>query len=787
MLTYDNVIHASLGKLKTAVDHWAEMKTRLDRLAEDARTTMAAKAKDEYWRGVNAEVTKPFVDKTAKEFTDAAKAAAGIHRVLKEGYAAFEKAQNDLKAIAETDAPKQQLKVTPTGVVEAVRPISTMNDPELRRDPDYLALIRQEEENIGALQQRIHAILETCDDADAACANALRADVTTGRHDFSAPTYGSLDAEEAHRALELAKKGRSLTHAELERLNELLADNSTSKEFARAFYDGLGPKESLEFFGQLSASTYTYGKVDEERLTDVRELQKNLGLNLATASRSDSAWADRWSTEMRRLGTEHVPLAKNDLNAPFGYQLLGGILRYGDYSPRFLVPIAEHVTQLHAKDPKMFAATKGFGGLHHNPFNPSGTNGAGYDPMVPVLEALGHSPEAAKEFFSKEPVEYEKDGTAKSGPYTLGTMPDGTPKSYLSLFTDEKYAFFPDTDGRHPDDVKAAADYMPDALGHALEAATLGHTWDDPDPKLARDDVTAQIMRDVVTTYGDAGLLKEHHSALADSLGTMAAGYIDDLNRSLAEGEVARDVYGPWGTDIKALAAHPSFEPKDAIGFLSALGQHPDAYATVSTAERVYVTSVLERELDAHGRLVEGRGQAAVTTGAMMQGLLDHARAGQIEAEGLKVQEDYEKAQEARGAWIEFGTTAAIAAGVAFLPATAAAAGVAAVLVPLAVDTGSGAMETLAGQVVGDWSDKAKEDHKGDVEEKIREDQAAQYAWGKASADAPLDRFLAYHRGELDETLQQHLVESRNDGYNDGYLRQKRQGALPQTGASDEG
>ncbi|MFD7326764.1 hypothetical protein ACFV9D_37725 [Streptomyces sp. NPDC059875] len=779
MLTFDNVIHAPLGKLKAAVDHWSAMKARLDQLAEDARTTMAAKAKDDYWRGVNAEVTKPFVDKTAKEFTDAAKAAAGLHKILQDGYEAFKKAQDDLKKITDTEAQAQGLRVTPAGVVEAREPVAQMNNAELRRDPDYLDLIRRENEAIGAMQQRIDAIIETCDDADVACSNALKANITGDKHNFSAPKYSSLDAEEAQRALDLARRGRNLSHEELERLNELLEDNSSSKEFARTFYDGLGPKGALEFFGQLSTDTHRYGKLDEERLADVQELQKNLGLNLAQATQGNDKWAENWSTELRKLGTERVPLAKNDYNAPFGYQLLGGIMRHGDYNAKFLNPIAEHVAQLHAKDPRMFEAAKGFGGVRTNPFNPSGVNGAGYDPMVAMLEALGHSPAAAKEFFSADPTAYKEDGTP-GGEVKLGSNEDGSAiDNYLDFFAQEKYAFFPDVNGHHPDEVKNASNFLPDALGHALEAATLGHAWDDPAPKLVRDGDTAGIMRDVVTIYGDAEFLKKHHSALADSLGAMGAGYIDDLNWSLAEG-VGRDVYGPKSTEMDVRSAHADFGQHEATKFLTALGQHPDAYATVSAAERVYVTSMLEAELEKDGQISEGRGKATVYTGAMLQGLLDQARGDQIEAEGLKVQEDYEKAEEARGAWIEFGTTAAIAAGVAFLPATVVAAGAAAVVVPLAVETGSGAMETLAGQVIGDWSDKSVEDHKGSVEDRIRDDQTSHYTEGKTSADAPLKRFLMYHGSLVNDDLEQTLTESRNSGYVYGSTFGRQRGNSPQ-------
>jgi len=472
-------------------------------------------------------------------------------------------------------------------------------------------------------------------------------------------------------------------------------------------------------------------------------------------------------------------MAKNDYSPPFGYQLLGGLLRYGDYNRRFLVPIAEHVTQLHAKDPKMFAPNKAFGGVHSNPFNPSGVNGAGYDPVVPVLEALGHSPQAAKEFFTKLPTSYQENGTP-GGDYTLGTDENGTYKTYLSVFTDEKYASFADVDGRNPDDAESAKDYMPDALGHALEAATLGHAWDDPEPKLVRDAAAAGIMQEVVKTYGDAKFLKEHHSALADSLGTMAAGYVDDLTWAVADGDEARNVFAPRG-DLDERSSHAVLEAGSAWNFLSTLGQYPDSYATLSVAEQVYVTSVLEREVQENGgRIDNDRAAAAVTTGAAMQGLLDHARADQITAETLKVQEDFQKAQEQRGAWIEFGATAAVAAGVAFLPATAAAAGAAAILVPLAVDTGSSALETVAGQIVGERSDKAVDDHKGDLDEQAHREKNEVYNRGREVALTPLNHLLLHHRGALDDGQAQALVLARNNGYNDGYLRQERSGTLPQ-------
>uniref|UniRef100_UPI0040402AF1 hypothetical protein n=1 Tax=Streptomyces sp. DSM 41540 TaxID=3448657 RepID=UPI0040402AF1 len=60
-MTFDDVVNAPVGKLKTAADDWATMVTRLEELAEDARTGMRAKAAKASWEGVNAGVTKAFI------------------------------------------------------------------------------------------------------------------------------------------------------------------------------------------------------------------------------------------------------------------------------------------------------------------------------------------------------------------------------------------------------------------------------------------------------------------------------------------------------------------------------------------------------------------------------------------------------------------------------------------------------------------------------------------------------------------------------------------------------
>ncbi|MFJ3209542.1 hypothetical protein [Streptomyces flaveolus] len=783
MLKYEDIIDAPVAKLKAAADDWSEMAGKLDKLATEAADGMKTKADKASWEGVNAGVTKAFIGKTAKEFADAAAEAKGVKLILEEGHAAIKKAKDDLVNIRDHEGPAAGIRVDGKGKVTAKNPLSEI--PAARHDPDYSSLLQEEKKNIESWQKRIDLIVDNCNDTDVALKNTLEANVTD-RKDFSAPTYTKLDQEEAARAAALAAKGRDITHTELQQLNELLKDNSSSVDFSKSFYEKLGPEKSLAFFGQLSTDTYEYGKVDKERLKDVQELQRNLGLNLATASH-DKEFTDKWGPELRKLGTERVPLAKHDYGGPFGYQLLGGIMRYGNYDAKFLNPIAEHVAQLHQKDPYMFADNKVVNSPFKNPFNPSGVNGAGYDPATAMLEALGNSPEAAKKFFTDPPTAYNEDGTVNHGATAdLGKNKDGEAiDNYLDFFGDEKWESFPDVNSLDEKELKASLDQMPDALGHALEAATLGYPAGHPDAGVVRDEDNAAVMQKVMEKYAaDPGLLKEHHEAMADSLGVMGAGYIDDINWALDKNDPA-SVFAPGKNPDGHLdfADTADGNGRSVVrGFLSTLGQHPDAYATVSTAEQVYTRSALEETVGPNGKIDdEGAARATVRVGAEVQGMLDQSRADQVEATNLKTHEDYEKAVAKRAGWVEFGAAAGIAAGVAFLPATAAV-GTAAVLIPLATDTASGAAEQLIGQMVGDISDNSVDEHKEKVEELTREEKTKIYSAGEGMAEAPMEEFLRHNGVDPNSKFGQDLRESMLIGYGVGNDRENQQGNDPETG-----
>ncbi|MEU3069516.1 hypothetical protein ABZ712_21810 [Streptomyces sp. NPDC006906] len=780
MLSYEDIVEAPLGKLKAAADDWSDMAAKLDRLADHASDGIKAKANKASWEGVNAGVTKAFVGKTVKEFADAAAEAKGVKTLLEEGYAAFKKAKDDLVNIRDHEGPAAGIRVDGRGKVTARSPI--YENDAAHDDPDFNRYLQQERENVASWQKKIDAIVEACNDTDVTFKNSLEANVTD-RRDFSAPKYIKFDQEEAARAVALAAKGRDLTHAQLQALNELLRDNANSVEFAKNFYEKLGPEKALAFFGQLATDTNDYAKVDKERLADVQALQRNLGLNLATASH-DKAFTAEWGPELRKIGTQQIPLSKYDNSGgPYGYQLLGGIMRYGNYDAKFLNPIAEHVAQLHQQDPYRFAGNKQVNGFLGNPYNPSGKNGSGYDPTIAMLEALGNSPDAAKRFFTDDPTAYNEDGTVNRGATAdLGKQDGEAIDNYLDFFGNEKWESFPDSNSTDPDKLGPTLQYMPDALGHALEAATLGYPAGEPDARVQRDADNAAIMQRVMEKYGsDAGLLK-HQEGLADSMGVMGAGYIDDINWALNKGD-ANSVFAP----TKNIQGHIPFgddgdEARSNVRqFLSALGQHPDAYATLSSAEQAYTRSVLETHVGSDGAIDEGAARTTVRVGAEVQGMLDQSRADQVQADNMKKHEDYEKAVAERAGWVEFGAGVGIAAGVAFLPATAAV-GAAAVLIPLATDTVGGAAEQVIGQAVGDISDNSVDKSKEKAEELTRKEWNSIYRSGESMAEAPMEAFLALHATKEDTKLREDLNESMLLGYGVGNERENQQGADPETG-----
>ncbi|MYV51794.1 DUF6571 family protein [Streptomyces sp. SID3212] len=768
-LSFKDVQELDLGKLGSAVEDWKQAAASLKKLAQSAADGMYAKSESARWAGANATVTREFVRKTKKEFADAHQQADSTYRLLDDAHVELLGIQKQMKTAIEVDAVNLGVRIEDIGG-GSVRWFF----PHIRGDSDERT--QEQRDQAQALADRVAGLTAHASEIDASVTRALGKTHGNDRHNFGHTNYESLDDAQAERAVEIAKQGKAMSDKDFAEFNRIMKYNRSDADFSTDFYTGLGgPKKALEFFGQMSLDSVM---VDNNVRTDLtKELQRNLGVALASATDPDnkSHLPASWATEFRKLGTQRISLYKYDNNPPYGYQLLGGIMRYGEYDPRFLNPIAEHVIQLHQKDPMMFAGSKMMmGAPDDHPFNPSGKNGAGYDPVTSMLEALGHSPEASKLFFTDQPSTYNEDGTPKGGIPDLGKDKDGNPiTNYLDYFAKGDYERFPDIVGHAPDATEKSADYLPDSFGHALESATLGHAYDDSTPELVKDEKSARIMEQVVETYGgDAGLVKSQE-ALSDSLGRMGAGYVDDINWALNE-NAPGSMFAPDGNPD----GHAEFGRDGARQFLTTLGQHPDAYAEVSAAEKIHTTSVLGATVDANGNINEAHAREAVRTGSEVQGMLDQSRADQVTAENVKKDEEYNKALEERAGWMEFGAGVGVAAGAAFLPPVAAV-GVAATLIPVAMDAGPALVEHMIGNAMGDYTESNQRDS-GDDTQKQR---AAIYSAGELNAEVPMKEFIAQYQIDRDDSdFGQDLEEAWNSGYEKGTSRASQQGQSSQTG-----
>ncbi|WP_427919646.1 hypothetical protein [Streptomyces sp. cg40] len=173
-----------------------------------------------------------------------------------------------------------------------------------------------------------------------------------------------------------------------------------------------------------------------------------------------------------------------------------------------------------------------------------------------------------------------------------------------------------------------------DSLGHTLEAATTGYSYDATADAVKaggnhRTASTAAVMEQVAYLYGgeDGPKLLHDQPDLADSLGKMGGAYIDDIDYELSGiGDHGKDA-----SDFPAqYAGRARFGNQGAIDFLSVLGQNEDSHKGVTAAQHLYTLSMLDANpATSEARMNHARDVMAV--GAETRGILDNSRVQQAE------------------------------------------------------------------------------------------------------------------------------------------------------------
>ncbi|MFI1224513.1 MULTISPECIES: hypothetical protein [unclassified Streptomyces] len=649
MLTFDDVVNAPVSKLKLAADDWGTMVTRLERLAEDARNGMKAKATKARWEGVNAGVTKGFVGKTAAEFDDAVSQARGIKSLLADAYTSFAYAKKTLLGIQDVEGPAAGVVVTARGKVVARHDLE--DDHTARRDPDYPEALSKQKAAVASWQRKVDRIVEDCSDADESLKRALEANMKS-EHDFSKPAYKTLDAEQAGHAAELLKtvtgEGGTARNLEaLRKLEDIIDDNRDDPEFATAFYRRLGADGTLEALTRMSLDSTSLGPAGADRVGMVRNIQSDMGamLGLATTPSVPNHLDAAWTSQLLQAGRKEIDVSGfAGVGAKvYGYQALGALLREGTYDQAFLTSVGRDMIAMDKKDPEIWS--------RNLPYNQDmainlGTDGGkGFNPVTGLMDAMSRHPAAAAEFFN----ENLRSDTNNDGIVTLLDVETGgkDAQSVVDYMLDEKPA-----DDWYDTTAESGTTLGQKAMGNALEAAVTGRVpGDDDAPPVRHSEDMSGVMEKVVEKIGTnpelvsakAGDPPGPLSALAPQFGNMAAEYMPDLQ---ATAENAAGQIKPFGEPAQ-------FEKHLMTRFLGSVGQDPDAYGAITHAQQAYTTALVGdafRHPERHADMGEAI-RNAVHPGGEIAGMMAEARAHATIELKTHENDEYNKGVEDNAKW----------------------------------------------------------------------------------------------------------------------------------------
>ncbi|MEU3722995.1 hypothetical protein [Streptomyces sp. NPDC031705] len=225
-MNYDQLMQVDLAKLGAAVADWKRMAGDVQRLGGDARDGLKAKAAGARWEGVNAGVTRAFVDKTVKEFEDLHTEARSVFSVMDDAHAELKGLQQRARNLTE-DAKENGFTVS-TGNGGAVV-IAEAVECSASRDQRTADLMRW-------YADALTDVVTHAAEVDAAAVKALRANHGGDPHNAGHAAYTSLDQDMLPRALKLAALGEDTNEKqqkELRRLWQSLGPESRAQLWTR--------------------------------------------------------------------------------------------------------------------------------------------------------------------------------------------------------------------------------------------------------------------------------------------------------------------------------------------------------------------------------------------------------------------------------------------------------------------------------------------------------------------------------------------------------------------------
>ncbi|MFE2263421.1 hypothetical protein [Streptomyces griseosporeus] len=472
------------GKLATALADWNTLVTNLEALQREAAEGLKGFADKADWAGVNSQVSKEFITRTAGEFSDAYSQAKTIRNILQDTHDELVGHRDRLKTALDNGL-KKNLTVMDTGNGTFTVTMNVHPDraAEGHTPPEHTP------EDMTALRDEVARILGDATTSDSTAAEALKTIVGQSELGFSDASFADRDAaaqslKDAQRVADLMKKGDDMSPEEFDEVNRLLADHRTDPLFQEKFATTLGPRGTMDFWADLSDGS-DGGSLQRARLGQLADLQKNLGMTLAGATQSDSPAMRAWSDQLIQLGDQRFTQRGGDV---YGFQMISNLMRTGNWDDTFLNRYGDKLvaTEKEMKIPDRF--------YQMEPTFKTNFIGdeRGLDPVSGLMTALSNSPDAATEFFRDDQPQDNARWVLKDRPY----------------FDDSPFK-----DG--PNEAK-------DAAGRALLAAATGMNPNDPGARF------------VEHTDGHRAVLDRSLAILAETKDDFPAEFRDDMAKILA-------------------------------------------------------------------------------------------------------------------------------------------------------------------------------------------------------------------------------------------------------------
>ncbi|GAA2606978.1 hypothetical protein [Streptomyces lienomycini] len=589
---------ANFKLVDDAVTDWSTLVGSLAEMKKDAEDNLHQGANKAEWAGVNAQVSKEFIGKTAGEFADAHTQARTIYKILNDTVGELKGYHQQLLDALEGGRKKN---LTVIGY-EGGFTVTTNAPPEARSKMD-----QDNKDDITALRDQIQGILNKATESDTSAKTVLQAIADQSQLGFSNANYGDRDsaAEAVKKADELAalakKNPDDLSVKDFDTLNAGLKKYAGDELFAERFATALGPKKTLEFWTGITDPQRGNWDLGHERLDQFDDLQRSLGMTLATATQSDSTAMGTWKQTMIDIGDK--PLY-GDRGGPMGFQVMSNLMRTGDYDDGFL---RDYGTKLMETERKLTG-----NGEHRNgawqrmgmdPYLNRIGEDSGSDPMTGYLKGLSNSPDAATDFFNQQfvskddpdnPFERDPDGNGKNSKVSLS--------NFQYLFEERDW---PQESNLKGDELHTGQNN----LALALEAATTGHPAGELFPLSDTSGHTTgqtQLFESLVTSISDDPERLTEHSYMSDSMGQIASEYLPDINRAATDvdpnpdrGDVdAQQAWKRVENLYPVSGSSAELNHRDVSRFLFAVGQNPEGYSAVEVGQKSYMASLMDYHLN---------------------------------------------------------------------------------------------------------------------------------------------------------------------------------------------